>query len=268
MVVSIIIPCFNSGAFLLEALASCSESTFKNYEILIVDDGSTDSFTLQVLADLKSDPTLKILTKENAGPASARNLGVKHSNGQFLLFLDSDNLIRPEYIGKALKVFNQDTGVGMVYSRPAFFGDTSESLTVFETREFSLDKLLEGNYIDMCSLIRRDAIMELGGFDEHPDLIGFEDWDLWIRLGQTSWKSVFMPEQLFDYRVRKDSVMGSLGDEKRKRMFSYIGKKHGVLIHQRYRQYYRIVNKIQARPFSFFLRILYYKYILRKPLLD
>ncbi|AMQ57485.1 glycosyltransferase family 2 protein [Algoriphagus sanaruensis] len=266
--ISIIIPCFNSGAFLLEALVSCSESVFKDYEILIVDDGSTDLITLQVLADLKSDPTLKILTKENAGPASARNLGVKHSTGQFLLFLDSDNLIRPEYLGKSLKILTEDSSIGMVYSRPAFFGDISDSLKVFETVEYSMDRLLVGNYIDMCTLVRREAFLEVGEFDEHPDLIGFEDWDLWIRMGQTSWRSYFIPEQLFDYRVRKGSVMGSLVEERRKRMFFYIGSKHGYLIHQRYRQYYRLVTRIQAKPFSFFFRILYYKYILRKPLLD
>lgn len=266
--ISIIIPCFNSGAFLLEALASCKESTFKNYEIIIVDDGSTDSITLEILANLKSNSSLRILTKENAGPASARNLGMKYSFGEFLLFLDSDNRIHPDYISKALSIFSQDVNVGWVYSIPNFFGESLNSLKVFQTLKYSMDRLLEGNYIDMCALVRREAFLEVGGFDEHPDLIGFEDWDLWIRMGQTSWRSYFIPEQLFDYRVRKDSVMGSLVEEKRKRMFSYIGSKHGYLIHQRYRQYYRLLGRIQERPFTFFFRILYYKYILRKPLLD
>ncbi len=266
MIVSIIIPCFNSGTYLLEALDSCLKSFFKDFEVILVDDGSHDPISISLLEGLDRGYDVKFLRKSNGGPASARNYGVLHSKGDFLLFLDSDNRIRPDYLSKAINVLFKDSFVGVVYSKPCFFGDTSSNEIVrFNPREFSRDALLSGNFIDMCSIVRREAFLEVGGFDEHPDLIGWEDADLWIRISQTKWNFHFLDQVLFDYRVRTDSLMGSVDSEKRERMLNYFGQKHGFFIHQRYRQYFRVMEKIQENPFSFFLRILYYKYILRKP---
>lgn len=267
MYVSIIIPCFNSGPFLLEALASCGESSSKDFEVIVVNDGSTDFETLSILKDIELKDVFKILTKRNEGPASARNLGVKNSIGEFLLFLDSDNRIRPDFLVKALSIIQKDSTIGVVYGKPSFFGDIAQNYRPFEVGDFSPDRILSGNYIDMCSLVRKETFLEMGGFDEHPDLIGFEDWDLWIRISQSKWKFHFIDEVLFDYRVRKNSLMASVDQEKRFRMFDYLGSKHGYLLHQRYRQYYRLLEKNRSSPFSFFLRTLYYKYILRRPLL-
>jgi glycosyltransferase involved in cell wall biosynthesis len=266
MLVSVIIPCFNSGSFLLEALASCFDSTYKEFEVLVIDDGSTEEKTLEIIEEIQKKYDLRIIHKSNGGPASARNLGIENSKGDFLFFLDSDNKMHADYLSKAVEVFQSNPNVGVVYSKPGFFGNFGSEKTRFEAREFSLDSILSGNYIDMCSLVRREVIQEVGGFDEHKDLIGWEDWDLWIRIAQTKWKFHFLKEVLFDYRVRPDSLMGSTHQHKKVSMLRYLGSKHGFLIHSRYRKYFKSVEKIHGNPFSYFFRIIFYKYFLGKKL--
>ncbi|MBY5950851.1 glycosyltransferase family 2 protein [Algoriphagus marincola] len=268
MLISIIIPCFNSGKFLLETLDSCYKSSFENYELVIINDGSTDDFTLKILDNLKNNSKLRIFNKPNGGPASARNLGIKNSFGEFIFFLDSDNKIQSDYLVKAFKVLESNPSVGVVYSSPFFFGETGSSELRFKSHEFSMNSILAGNYIDMCTLIRRSVFDEVGGFDEHSDLIGWEDWDLWIRVAQTKWLFHYLDEELFDYRVRKDSLMGRAIELKKEKMLRYLGSKHGFTFHHKYRQYFRVLENIQRNPFRYFLRILIYKYILRKPLIN
>lgn len=264
--VSIIIPCFNSGPLLLEALASSIDSIYKEFELLVIDDGSTEEETLELLKEIQKKSDLKIIHKPNGGPASARNLGIENSKGDFLFFLDSDNRMHKDYLSKSLEVFQSNSLVGVVYSKPNFFGEIGFEISRFQARDFSLDSILSGNYIDMCSLVRREVILEVGGFDEHLDLIGWEDWDLWIRVAQTKWKFHFLEEELFDYRVRPDSLMGSSHQFKKEKMLQYLGAKHGFLIHSRYRKYFKLAEKIENNPFSYFFRIIFYKYFLGKKL--
>lgn len=262
--VSIIIPCYNSGKFLLEAIASCQNSTFKDFEIIVVDDGSTDLETLNILDQASVSNSVFIFKKQNGGPASARNLGFANSNGDYFLFLDSDNRIRPDYLTKAFDVLKKDPSIGVVFSKPHFFGDQELDAIRFEVMEFSFDSLLAGNYIDMCSLVRKRVFLEVGGFDENQEIFFGEDWDLWIRIAQTDWKFYFLDEVLFDYRIRNESLMGQVNSEKRTRTLSYLGTKHGFLIHNSYKKYFRLIQKIEDNPFIFFLKIIYYKYILKK----
>lgn len=264
--ISIIIPCFDSGLFLLETIDSCKDSYFKDFEIIVVDDGSTDLQTISILEEIRLNGFVKVIKKTNGGAASARNFGVRNSKGEFLLFLDSDNRIRTDYLSKAVEEIQKDYNIGVVYAKPFFFGfEESQESSRFEVKDFSFDSLLAGNYVDMCSLVRKKAFLEVGGFDEVPEIYFGEDWDLWIRMVQAGWKFRLINEVLFEYRIRKGSLMDQVDCQKRERTLQYFGAKHGFLIHQRYRQYFRVMEKIQKNPISYFLRILYYKYILRKP---
>lgn len=264
-VVSVIIPCFNSKAYLKEAIDSVLKSDFGDYEIIVVDDGSTDQETIVFLDTQEWTENIRMFSKENGGPASARNFGVAQSKGEFLLFLDSDNMIRPNYLKKAVRQMKADPKLAVVYSKPAFFGTGGESKARYEVRSFSFDALLAGNYIDMCSLVRKEAFLKTGGFDENCELFFGEDADLWVRISEMGWKFLFLDEVLFDYRVREKSIMGQIDNDKLVRTIEYFGKKHSFIIHQRYRQYYRVMDQIQKSPFSYFLRILYYKYFKRSP---
>ena len=262
--ISIIIPVFNSGSFLYDSVKSVRNSIGGSFEIILVDDGSTDSITIETLNSFSEHEVL-ILRKENGGPASARNLGVKHAKGDFLFFLDSDNTIRPDYLKRAIDVINNEEKIGVVYSKPNFIGDFHNLSQRFITKAFNFDSLLAGNYIDMCSLVRRQAFEDVGGFDESKSLIGWEDWDLWIRIANKGWDFHYIDQVLFDYRVRGDSLMGSADVGRRHDMLEYIAGKHGYLFHQKFRQFYRVMDKIYKKPLTYFFKILYYKIVLRKP---
>lgn len=248
-----------------EAINSCYNSKFKEIEIIVVNDGSTDKFTLDILNDY-GNQNIKILEQPNKGAAAARNFGVSHAKGEFLLFLDSDNIIRPDYLTKSIEVMVNNPSIAVVYSKPFFFGGDAGS-NRFEVRDFLFDSLLAGNYIDMCSLVRKKFFLDLGGFDENRELFFGEDWELWIRISQAGGEFYFLNEVLFEYRIRRGSLIDQVDFQKRQTTLKYLGSKHGYLIHYHYRQYFRILEKIQQNPFSYFLRILYFKYILKKPLI-
>lgn len=263
--VSIIIPCYNTGIFLPEAIQSVFNSGFEDYEIIVINDGSNEKETLDVLFSLDF-PRLKVIHQENEGLGSARNTGVQNSSGEFLFFLDSDNRVRNGYFEKALYQFSKDESLGVVYAKAHFFGESNEER--FIVRPYNLNALLVGNYIDACSFVRRSIFEKVGMFKTHQDLSGFEDWDLWIRIGLGGWNFHFLQDKLFDYRVRANSMIGTLSNQKRERMMNYIANNYGFVIHHRYRRFFRIVERLDKNPFSFFLKIIYSKYIKNKSLID
>jgi glycosyltransferase involved in cell wall biosynthesis len=263
VVISIIIPSYNSGKFLVEAITSVTSQQANNYEIIIVDDGSTDPETLELYNRLDVD-TCRILKQQNAGPAAARNAGAKVAQGEYLLFLDSDNKIRPGYMAKGIKILSNDTSVGVVYGKPHFFGTTTKPR--FKARKFDIHSILLGNYVDMCAVVRKKAWEEAGGFDENRVLIGHEDWEFWIRVGLKGWKFEFLDEVLFDYRTRENSlILNALQDQRLAEMFEYVTRKHSILIFNNYEKIYRKYMLYQNRPFKYFFKRIYSKYILKEP---
>ncbi|RYX82274.1 glycosyltransferase family 2 protein, partial [bacterium] len=223
-IISIIIPCYNSGKYLLEAIHSVEKYPDKNvYEIVVVNDGSTESDTITLLNELKKRP-YKIIDQENKGPAAARNNGVKISQGEYLLFLDSDNMIKTTYIDKGIEVLSKNTDVGVVYGNPTFFGENTG--LYFMPKEFDFSSLLHSNYIDTCAVVRRKAWDEVGGFDENREL-SQEDWEFWIRVAKSNWKFKYINEILYEYRIRGDShVTNSLKDLEYKKLLKYVYSKH------------------------------------------
>jgi glycosyltransferase involved in cell wall biosynthesis len=245
MNISIIIPCYDSGNFLLEAIDSVRNSGADNYEIVVVDDGSTAAHTLAILKNLEST-RITLISQKNQGPAAARNRGVDAAKGDYFLFLDADNLILPGYLEKASAILTANQAIGVVYANPSFIGDMTIKPR-FYPKPYSGQALLLGNYIDMCSLVRRELFEELGGFDEHLDLIGWEDWEFWLRVSQTHWGFHYLNEELFKYRIRKDSLMGLSTESLRNKMLAYLGKKHGKLFHELLRSAIRTNQILEKR---------------------
>ncbi len=257
-IISVIIPCYNSGEFLLEAIESVEKYYDKNiYEIVIVNDGSTEENTIALLDKLKKK-SYKVIQQENKGPAAARNTGIINSQGKFLLFLDSDNKIRPDYITKGIEVLSKNKEIGVVYGNPVFFGGNTERH--FKPKEFDLKSIVHGNYIDVCAVIRREVWEEVGGFDENREL-SQEDWEFWIRVGKSKWKFSYIDEPLFDYRIRDSShVTKSHGQYKN--LLNYVYLKHIDLFIDNYHsldselKYYK---SLQERPIRLALKFIYNK---------
>jgi glycosyltransferase involved in cell wall biosynthesis len=112
--VSIIMPCYNHGEYLVEALDSIKKQSYPNYEIIIVDDGTTDTSTLELLN--KTSEYATVIHQDNAGPSVARDTGIRKSSGKYLFFLDSDNRVGSQYISKGVEVMEANPKVGVVYS--------------------------------------------------------------------------------------------------------------------------------------------------------
>ncbi|WP_089317515.1 glycosyltransferase family 2 protein [Pontibacter ummariensis] len=263
--ISVIIPCYNSGEFLPDAVKSVhQQNSAYPYDIIIVDDGSTDIDTKDLLEQYKAQ-NITVIHQENKGPAAARNTGVRASQTEFLLFLDCDNKIRPDYISKALMVMKYNREVGVVYGAPSFFGDSTEAR--FTPGDFNLFTIHKGNNIDMCAVVRRAAWDSVGGFDENRLLIGHEDWDFWIMLGAKGWKFHFIEEVLYDYRIRQNSVIVNANEgNKVERVLDYFHIKHRELLLRNYDLLYNkklFYEKEHKNPFRLFVKYCYHKYLVK-----
>jgi glycosyltransferase involved in cell wall biosynthesis len=257
--VQVIIPCFNSGDFLPEAISSV-----RNYRgdvdvrITVVNDGSTDVETLRLL-DRISANDLQVIHQSNGGPAAARNTGVRNSQAEYLLFLDSDNKILPGFIDRGVQEFIKDAGIGVVYGNPKFIGASDNAR--FKPEEFDIHKIFLGNYIDMCSMIRRKTWEEVGAFDESRIIIGHEDWEYWIRAGSSEWKFKYVNETFYEYRIRTDSLlMQTSGDNNIDAVKRYVYLKHLDSFLNTYQSLFHIRqfwNKDSQQPLRTFFKNVY-----------
>jgi glycosyltransferase involved in cell wall biosynthesis len=224
-VLSVVIPCFNQGEYLLDALSSVRACIDPVYEIVIVNDGSTDAITINLMQYLQEQGYL-VLNQDNQGVARARNNGIEKSQGRYILTLDADNKIRPDYILKGIEVLDRNPDVGVVYGKPDWFGESQRSWDIPE--EFDAGKLILKNYIDTCAVFRKSLWQDCGGYD--PELLGLEDWDFWLSAVEKGWKFYYIPEILFDYRGRAGSRITQCSlTENRGRIMEYICSKHARL---------------------------------------
>ncbi len=198
--VSVIIPCFNAGDHLVEAAQSALAQSLAEVEIIIIDDGSTDRETAELLRKL-SGPCTHVIRQDNAGPAAARNHGIREATGEYILPLDADDRIDPGYAQKGAAVLDAQPDVGIVYCKAAKFGAEQGA---WELPAFSPDELALGNVIFVSAMFRKADWELMSGFDETLRH-GMEDYDFWIRLVHAGRKVMRLDETLFHCRVRERS---------------------------------------------------------------
>lgn len=177
--VSVVIPAYNSAAFLSIAITSVRAQGRRDVEIVVVDDGSTDE-TLAVLQTLAGDD-LRVLQQANAGPAAARNHGIRQSRGEWVAFLDADCYWLPGKLTAQLAVAGDEAG--FVYTGSLLVDEQGHTMAARPAvvRDHLVEGLIWGNLLSTSSVMaRRAALLAVGGFDETLR-IG-EDWDLWLRL--------------------------------------------------------------------------------------
>lgn len=192
---TIVIPCFNQGEYLDEAIMSVLEQTDPSFEIVVVDDGSTDPVTVEILDNLKW-PRTHVLRQANLGLPAARNAGISAGRGRFVVPLDADDALEPDYLSVLKTALVGSPDVGYVHCNGRYFGDMD---AYWITRPFNPYQLLLSNSVLGCVLLRRDAWEAVGGYDESM-VEGNEDWDLWLRLLETGWDQIKVPQPLFRYR--------------------------------------------------------------------
>lgn len=199
--VSIIIPCHNLGAYLQEAVDSALAQNYSDFEVLVVDDGSTDPATVALLDRLVADPRLRVFRNANQGVAFARNFGINNAAGEYILPLDADDRILPDYIARSVEVLDAHPEVGFVSCHYRTFGLRETEIRPDAVR---LPDMLVINSAPHASVMRRDAWRRAGGYSE--TMSHMHDWDLWIGILGTGYLAVVIPEIMFEYRVRTGSL--------------------------------------------------------------
>lgn len=201
VVLSVVTPCYDQATLLIEAIASVERFAPSNCELIIVNDGSHQPKTLEILQTLK-DRGYFIIDQPNLGLSAARNRGVSVARGRYILPLDDDNRIRANFLEDAIRVLDLSPDVGAVYGDRYDFGLRAG---VQHISEFDLNEMLECNYIDACAVFRRQVWTDCGGYDSTMSPV--EDWELWIHAAERGWRFHRLPYVTFDYRVRPNSLI-------------------------------------------------------------
>jgi glycosyltransferase involved in cell wall biosynthesis len=210
--VSVIIPAHDSAAFLPAALRSVETQTYADWEVVAVDDGSRDE-TWSILDS--AGPQVRALQNQTAaGPAAARNRALKKANGEFVVFLDADDLLLPRYLERQLACFEAATGrgrrVGLVTCDALILdGEAYAPHTYLDTirdheRPLTLDRVLRRNPIFISSLVPAAVGGSVGWFD--TELFGTEDFGLWLKILEQGFEAILNPEPLAVYRRRVGTV--------------------------------------------------------------
>jgi glycosyltransferase involved in cell wall biosynthesis len=201
------------------AIRSVLAQTRDDFELIVVDDGSSDA-TPAVARSFASDPRLVVVRQENKGLAAARNSGVARARGRYVAFLDHDDLWMPTYLEEHARALDADPQAGIAYSDLWWLdGPTGrvhrrtalEVATAAPARiagEEFVRKLMSGSFFASCSMVRVEALSRAGGFD--ASLSAVEDWDLWIRIAALGYAAVRIPDPLVIYR----DVPGSMSKDR------------------------------------------------------
>ena len=201
--VSVMIPYYNCKEYIVETIQSVLSQSHQNFEIIIVDDGSDPEHADYLKEFLAGKPAIRYAVQNNQGVAAARNHAARLAGGKYFLFLDSDDLILPDYIEKCLTVLENNPDCKLVYPLAEYF-DAQEGLWNLPDYD-GLESLLMGNrFPSSVSMHRAEDFAALGGFDEN--LTTHEDWDFWIRLLSNGGTVIRIPEVLFRYRKRRDGL--------------------------------------------------------------
>lgn len=226
--VSVVIPCYNHGAYILETLSSALNQTYSNLEVLIVDDGSDDPYTKDVL-DAIDHPQVRILHKENGYVSSARNHGIRHSCGEYILTLDADDQFRSDFLEKAIPVLQHNTEVGVVTSYAHEFDDKGIIRSIHPAGG-GFNNFLATNNCLASSLFRYQCWEIAGGYNESytRTIKGFEDWDFWLSITRKGWNIYCIPEYLMKYRNSPNSMSKDFLNEKPKMMKRLVARHEEV----------------------------------------
>ena len=199
--VSVVVPIYNTEKYLAETVDSILASTYKDIEVILVNDGSTDGSADICRKYQNADPRVIYIEQENAGVVAARNRAVSIAKGEFILPVDSDDCIAPTYIEKAVAVMREHDNVGIVYCKAEFIGDRHGE---WEMPPYTLPQMLWGNVIIEASMFRREDWEKVGGYK--PCMESYcEDYDFWLSIIELSRDVHKIQEILVYYRVRNES---------------------------------------------------------------
>lgn len=204
--IAIIVPCFNQGHWLSEALNSIQKQTWTNWECIIVDDGSSDNTCDIAEHWCNQSSKFSLIRQANSGLAAARNAGIRQASSPYILPLDADDRIAPQYVEMALQAFKQQQTLSLVYGLAEYFGTVNG---YWELKPYTFENLLIENCI-YCSAVYRKADWErVGGYYEALRH-GLEDWDFWLSILDESSEIFHIDQTVFYYRQHNQSMLNQM----------------------------------------------------------
>ena len=224
--ISIIIPVYNMLEELAKCLASLGKQTYKDFEVVVLDDGSSHKNT-ENTKTRKHDLAIKFCRIEHSGAPRARNFGLEKSKGEYILFCDADMELKEDCLEKMLKALENNLSASYVYA------DFKYGWKKFKFWDFDADKLKQINFVNTCSLVRRQA---LDGVSWDESLEKFQDWDLWLSLLEKGKIGVYIPEVLFKASAGSGKISQWLPKTFYKLPFSWESKK-------KYEKWKRVVQE-------------------------
>jgi glycosyltransferase involved in cell wall biosynthesis len=198
--VSVIVPCYNGGRFLDSLMASLAQQTFRDFEVVIVDDGSDDAETPRKLAALNG--RVRVLHQVNRGPAAARNTGIRAARADILFMLDCDDTIEPSLLADTVPLLRAaPPEIGMVVTHMRLVG----AAVGVAPRYFNRFDLLFTNTLSVGLIVRKRCCVAIGGYDESMRE-GYEDWDFSLRLVEAGFRGIEVAKPLYVYHIRREAM--------------------------------------------------------------
>ena len=219
--ISVIIPCFNSGATIKKTIDSVQTQTWENKEIIIINDGSNDKETTNILKEIEN---VKVINQENKGLPSARNKGVENSLGSFLLFLDADDWLEHNALELMYFELISNRDKNFVFADIKLEGESNQIIS----KGYNFFEQLFLNQIPYSIFIKKKDWQSVGGYDEKMQL-GYEDWEFNIRLGKKGFNGLRVKIPLFHYTVNKSGMLLSKSSKYHAKIWRYIREKHKSL---------------------------------------
>lgn len=229
ILVSIIVPCYKQAHLLDESLESVLNQIYSNWECIIVNDGSPDNTAEVAQQWCAKDSRFSYLYKENGGLPSARNAGVKNAKGEFIVALDSDDILHPDFLIQLVPQLNSNENLGIVSCYRYFFSrNKSNIINEYKATGSTYLDLMFENKLMPSSMYRKKCWEEVGGYDELM-IKGFEDWEFWLNITKRGWEFKFVEAFLFYYRKAKKSMLVDTLNNHAESNMEYMFKKHKEL---------------------------------------
>lgn len=227
--VSIITACYNDGKYISETINSIFNSEYHNIEHIIVDDGSNDQGTLKVLRQQKES---RVFFNTRQGVIQARNYGVNVAQGEYILFLDADDLISPAYVMNCVEALEKSETIKAVTTNFRYFGDGKGEVKV---PSYNIQLLIARNLFIITTMFRRRDFLRVGGFSENM-ASGLEDWDFWLKILGAGGEVLILSDVNFYYRIKKkgSSRNLSIADKRLRELRRTIWENHRHLYNRHF----------------------------------
>jgi len=220
--ISVVVPCYNGGRFLGDLMASLDRQTFRDFEVVIIDDGSSDEQTLHKLAALEDKA--RVIHQENRGLSAARNAGIRAARADLVMTLDCDDRLEPPYLEKTFALLRSASpDVAAAFTHLRLYGAASG----FMERHFNRFDLLFANPMPAGVLMRKACWQFAGGYDESMRE-GYEDWEFYIRLMRMGYRALVIPKPYLVYNVSAGGMLFSQSSGRHAALWQGIRQKHAA----------------------------------------